>query len=96
MLAQETGDLFARVGQLGTSTSARTVLPGAGPRSSTSQRAASRSSGGGGGGGGGDGGCVEVAARLAQIHVRASEDKAGLQLALSPTAWAGFITYAGK
>ncbi|MDQ0683568.1 hypothetical protein QFZ56_002531 [Streptomyces achromogenes] len=92
MLAQGTGDLFARVGQLGTSTSARTVLPGAGPRSSTSQRAASRSSYSGGG----DGGDVEVAACLAQFHVRASEDKAGLQLALSPTAWTDFIAYAGR
>ncbi|MFF6801226.1 DUF397 domain-containing protein [Streptomyces sp. NPDC012616] len=90
MLAHETGDLFAGVGQLGTSTSARTVLPGAGPRSGTSQRAASRSSYSGGGDGG------WVAACLAQIHVRASKDKAGLQLALSPTAWAGFITYTGK
>jgi hypothetical protein len=45
---------------------------------------------------GGDGDCVEVATRPGQIHVRDSKDKAGPQLALSPTAWADFVAYAAE
>lgn len=40
--------------------------------------------------------CVEVATCPHQIHVRDSKDEAGLQLTLSPTAWADFITHAAK
>ncbi|MFF7126355.1 MULTISPECIES: DUF397 domain-containing protein [unclassified Streptomyces] len=45
---------------------------------------------------GGDGDCVEVAHTPATIHVRDSKDKQGPQLALSPTTWAGFLTYAAQ
>ncbi|MFF8969889.1 DUF397 domain-containing protein [Streptomyces sp. NPDC014995] len=44
---------------------------------------------------GGEGGeCLEVAACPATIHVRDSKDTDGPHLALSPTAWADFVTYA--
>ncbi|MGA6220535.1 DUF397 domain-containing protein [Streptomyces umbrinus] len=36
--------------------------------------------------------CVEVAASPAAIHVRDSKNSRGPQLALSPDAWAGFIS----
>ncbi|EST24058.1 DUF397 domain-containing protein [Streptomyces roseochromogenus] len=40
--------------------------------------------------------CVEVAVCPATIHVRDSKAKEGPQLALSPTAWSAFVTYAGE
>lgn len=43
---------------------------------------------------GSQGDCVEVATCPGTIHVRDSKDKAGPQLALSPTTWAGFLSYA--
>ncbi|MET9513750.1 DUF397 domain-containing protein [Streptomyces sp. NPDC002994] len=44
---------------------------------------------------GGDGdSCVEVAACPGTVHVRDSKDKQGPQLALSPDAWNGFVSYA--
>ncbi|WP_326727887.1 DUF397 domain-containing protein [Streptomyces phaeochromogenes] len=36
--------------------------------------------------------CVEVAASPAAVHVRDSKNSRGPQLALSPDAWAGFIS----
>ena len=44
-------------------------------------------------GGSGDD-CVEVAECPEIVHVRDSKNKQGPQLALSPTAWQKFITYA--
>ncbi|GCB45155.1 DUF397 domain-containing protein [Streptomyces sp. NL15-2K] len=44
----------------------------------------------------GSGDCIEVATHPSRIHVRDSKDKDGPQLALSPTAWADFVTYAAK
>ncbi|MER5217617.1 DUF397 domain-containing protein [Streptomyces sp. NPDC002838] len=44
----------------------------------------------------GSGDCIEVATRPSQIHVRDSKDKDGPRLALSPAAWADFVTYAAK
>lgn len=38
--------------------------------------------------------CVEVATCPGTVHIRDSKDKAGPQLALSPTTWAGFVAYA--
>ncbi|MCR0989041.1 MULTISPECIES: DUF397 domain-containing protein [Streptomyces] len=38
--------------------------------------------------------CVEVARSVTVVHVRDSKDARGPELALSPTAWADFITYA--
>ncbi|GAA2792627.1 DUF397 domain-containing protein [Streptomyces showdoensis] len=38
--------------------------------------------------------CVEVAATPATVHVRDSKNLGGPQLALTPTAWAGFVSYA--
>ncbi|UIX34891.1 DUF397 domain-containing protein [Streptomyces sp. GQFP] len=40
--------------------------------------------------------CVEVAACPGTVHIRDSKDKAGPQLALSPTPWADFVAYAVK
>ncbi|MFJ5971507.1 DUF397 domain-containing protein [Streptomyces sp. NPDC093060] len=40
--------------------------------------------------------CIEVAHTPATIHIRDSKDKQGPQLALSPTTWADFLTYAAK
>ncbi|MFJ3760770.1 DUF397 domain-containing protein [Streptomyces sp. NPDC090080] len=40
--------------------------------------------------------CVEVAIRPAAVHVRDSKDEQRPHLTLSPAAWAGFVTYAGK
>ncbi|MFI9122785.1 DUF397 domain-containing protein [Streptomyces bikiniensis] len=42
---------------------------------------------------GGD--CVEVAASLAEIHVRDSKNPAGPRLTLAPTTWTAFLGYAG-
>ncbi|MFJ8661305.1 DUF397 domain-containing protein [Streptomyces sp. NPDC093795] len=38
--------------------------------------------------------CVEVAAAPATVHVRDSKVTDGPQLALTPAAWAGFVSYA--
>ncbi|MFE9013840.1 DUF397 domain-containing protein [Streptomyces cyaneofuscatus] len=38
--------------------------------------------------------CVEVAIAQAAVHVRDSKDVRGPRLALAPTAWAGFVSYA--
>ncbi|MFF2407110.1 DUF397 domain-containing protein [Streptomyces sp. NPDC058092] len=44
---------------------------------------------------GGDGdSCVEVATCPTTVHVRDSKVEQGPQLALSPAAWTGFVTYA--
>lgn len=40
--------------------------------------------------------CVEVATSPGTVHIRDSKHKCGPQLALSPTAWAGFITHTGR
>ena len=40
--------------------------------------------------------CVEVARTPATIHVRDSKDRQGKGLALTPAAWADFLTYAMK
>ncbi|MFE4961510.1 DUF397 domain-containing protein [Streptomyces sp. NPDC056660] len=45
---------------------------------------------------GGSGDCVEVATCPTTIHIRDSKNRQGPALALSPAAWAGFLTYAGK
>ncbi|MDL2082233.1 DUF397 domain-containing protein [Streptomyces sp. GXMU-J15] len=45
---------------------------------------------------GGDGDCVEVALTAATVHVRDSKDRRGPRLALSPAAWAHFLSRAGK
>ncbi|WP_406408343.1 DUF397 domain-containing protein [Streptomyces halstedii] len=44
-------------------------------------------------GGSGDD-CVEVATTPASVHVRDSKDGHGPQLALSPTSWVHFVSYA--
>jgi hypothetical protein len=38
--------------------------------------------------------CVEVATAPRTVHVRDSKCVEGPQLALTPTAWAGFVAYA--
>ncbi|MER5514385.1 DUF397 domain-containing protein [Streptomyces sp. NPDC002763] len=45
---------------------------------------------------GSQGDCVEVATCPTTIHVRDTKHRQGPALALSPAAWAGFLTYAGK
>ncbi|MFD7474359.1 DUF397 domain-containing protein [Streptomyces sp. NPDC059837] len=40
------------------------------------------------------GDCVEVATCPQTIHVRDSKNTDGPHLTLSPTTWAGFLTYA--
>ncbi|MFF8954226.1 DUF397 domain-containing protein [Streptomyces sp. NPDC014894] len=40
--------------------------------------------------------CVEVAACPGTVHVRDSKVEQGPQLALSPTAWTGFVSYAAQ
>ncbi|MER6997082.1 DUF397 domain-containing protein [Streptomyces sp. NPDC000410] len=40
--------------------------------------------------------CVEVATCPTTVHVRDSKDNQGPQLALSPTAWTGFVAYAAQ
>ncbi|MEU1323500.1 DUF397 domain-containing protein [Streptomyces microflavus] len=38
--------------------------------------------------------CVEVATAPRAVHVRDSKNPHGPRLALTPTAWAGFVPYA--
>ncbi|SCD71575.1 DUF397 domain-containing protein [Streptomyces sp. DvalAA-19] len=38
--------------------------------------------------------CVEVATSPGTVHVRDSKDADGPHLALAPTAWVGFVSYA--
>ncbi|WP_306325061.1 DUF397 domain-containing protein [Streptomyces venezuelae] len=38
--------------------------------------------------------CVEVATTPATVHVRDSKNLGGPQLALTPAAWAGFVSFA--
>ncbi|MEE1735639.1 DUF397 domain-containing protein [Streptomyces sp. BE147] len=38
--------------------------------------------------------CVEVATALDAVHVRDSKDVQGPCLAVTPAAWAGFVSYA--
>ncbi|MDP9951492.1 MULTISPECIES: DUF397 domain-containing protein [Streptomyces] len=38
--------------------------------------------------------CVEVATAPDAVHVRDSKDVEGPRLALTPAAWAGFVSYA--
>ncbi|MGW1871905.1 DUF397 domain-containing protein [Streptomyces sp. NPDC001975] len=45
---------------------------------------------------GSQGDCLEVATCPTTIHIRDSKDRQGPHLTLSPAAWAGFLTYAGK
>ncbi|WP_328767754.1 DUF397 domain-containing protein [Streptomyces sp. NBC_00286] len=40
--------------------------------------------------------CVEVAACPNSVHIRDSKDKQGPQLALCPTAWTDFVSYAAQ
>ncbi|MFI9255956.1 DUF397 domain-containing protein [Streptomyces sp. NPDC053069] len=40
--------------------------------------------------------CVEVAPTAATIHIRDSKNTEGPRLAVTPTAWAGFLPYAAK
>ncbi|MCX4748160.1 DUF397 domain-containing protein [Kitasatospora sp. NBC_01287] len=44
-----------------------------------------------------DGGnCIEAARSPEIVRIRDSKDKAGPQLAFSPAAWAGFVTFAAQ
>ncbi|MET8057482.1 DUF397 domain-containing protein [Streptomyces microflavus] len=38
--------------------------------------------------------CVEVAAARGTVHVRDSKNIQGPRLAVTPTAWVGFVSYA--
>jgi hypothetical protein len=40
--------------------------------------------------------CIEVASCPESIHVRDSKNAEGPQLALSPAAWANFVSYAAQ
>ncbi|MFD9374956.1 DUF397 domain-containing protein [Streptomyces sp. NPDC054949] len=40
--------------------------------------------------------CVEVAATPGTVHVRDSKNVTGPRLALTPQAWAGFVSYASQ
>ena len=40
--------------------------------------------------------CIEVAKGTQAVHVRDSKDRRSPELALSPTAWSDFITYAAQ
>jgi hypothetical protein len=40
--------------------------------------------------------CIEVAKGTQAVHVRDSKDQRSAELALSPTAWSDFITYAAQ
>ncbi|MFC8421250.1 DUF397 domain-containing protein [Streptomyces sp. NPDC057236] len=40
--------------------------------------------------------CVEVARGTRAVHVRDSKDRRSPELALSPTAWNDFVTYAAQ
>ncbi|MFE9646438.1 DUF397 domain-containing protein [Streptomyces sp. NPDC006365] len=42
------------------------------------------------------GDCVEVATCPDTVHVRDSKDEQGPQLALSPTTWTDFVSYAAQ
>ncbi|WP_033317971.1 DUF397 domain-containing protein [Streptomyces yerevanensis] len=42
------------------------------------------------------GDCVEVATCPDTVHVRDSKDEQGPQLALTPTAWTDFVSYAAQ
>ncbi|MFB7542668.1 DUF397 domain-containing protein [Streptomyces zaomyceticus] len=45
--------------------------------------------------GGNDGeSCIEIAPTPVTVHVRDSKNLGGSQLALTPAAWAGFVSYA--
>ncbi|MEU0393679.1 DUF397 domain-containing protein [Streptomyces sp. NPDC006208] len=46
-------------------------------------------------GGSGDS-CIEVATTPATVHVRDSKVEQGPQLALSPTSWTSFVSYAAQ
>ncbi|MFJ9826801.1 DUF397 domain-containing protein [Streptomyces sp. NPDC101160] len=39
--------------------------------------------------------CVEIATTPTAIHIRDSKNLPGPHLAVTPAAWAGFVTYAG-
>jgi hypothetical protein len=40
--------------------------------------------------------CVEVAITPRTVHVRDSKNASGPRLALSPAAWAGFVTHVAR
>jgi hypothetical protein len=40
--------------------------------------------------------CIEVAAAPSMVHVRDSKNIGGPQLALTPDAWAAFVSYASE
>jgi hypothetical protein len=40
--------------------------------------------------------CVEIATTPGTVHVRDSKNTAGPQLALTPGAWADFVSYASE
>ncbi|MFE5599348.1 DUF397 domain-containing protein [Streptomyces coelicoflavus] len=40
--------------------------------------------------------CIEVAPTPATVHVRDSKNASGPRLALTPEAWADFVTYASR
>lgn len=40
--------------------------------------------------------CIEIAACPGTVHVRDSKDKMGPQLALSPTVWTAFVSFAAS
>ena len=40
--------------------------------------------------------CIEVAPTPATVHVRDSKNASGPRLALTPGAWADFVTYASR
>ncbi|MEU2716022.1 DUF397 domain-containing protein [Streptomyces sp. NPDC007205] len=42
------------------------------------------------------GDCLEVAPTPTTIHIRDSKNAEGPQLAVTPTAWAGFLPYAAE
>ncbi|MFL4950865.1 DUF397 domain-containing protein [Streptomyces sp. MMS24-I31] len=40
--------------------------------------------------------CVEIAMSAATVHIRDSKNTQGPRLALTPTAWADFMAFAGR
>lgn len=42
------------------------------------------------------GDCLEVAPTATTIHIRDSKNPEGPRLAVTPTAWAGFVRYASR
>lgn len=42
------------------------------------------------------GDCLELALTLTTVHVRDSKDACGPKLALTPRAWADFVSYASR